>query len=181
MSWRDLHRTKWVARWQTDKSTAQEEQRLAVASACPKWAVWRYTDSLRQEHACLISLIISLIARLSGCVCVWFQGCLRTQQKHNYISVQFLHFPGLWSGHQSRWMSTCPGSSEGVETLKVGVFFIHHHPTAEWQLRIVLKDGWDLLIGEASLFDHEFSNTQMSVELSFRKLASPSWAIWWHH
>lgn len=62
--------TKWLARWQTDKSTAQEEQRLAVASACPKWAVWRYTDSLLQAHACLISLIISLIACLSCCVCV---------------------------------------------------------------------------------------------------------------
>lgn len=86
MSWRDLHRTKWVARWQTDKSTAQEEQRLAVASACPKWAVWRYTDSLRQEHACLISLIISLITRLSGCVCVIPRLPTNTTKKQLHFS-----------------------------------------------------------------------------------------------
>lgn len=121
VSWRDLHMTKRLARWQADKSIAQEEQRLALASACPKCVVCRYTDFFLRVHACLISLIISLIACLSQCVWV-ISRLLQTQQKHECISIQFLHSPGLWSKHQSRWMPTRPGSPEGVDTLNMAVF-----------------------------------------------------------
>lgn len=140
MSWRDLHRTKWVARWQTDKSTAQEEQRLAVASACPKWAVWRYTDSLRQEHACLISLIISLIARLSGCVCVIPRLPTNTTKTQLHFSP-IPPFPRSLIRTSEQMDVHLPRLFWRCRNLKSGVFF-HSPPSYSWVAVKDRSEGW---------------------------------------